>query len=112
MSNLFIKETFVNQTKGHQFDQTRWYETYHTDTGSLFKSLQREYGKATAMYVDKDGKQVKIGWVFEKRMRYEDSRDPKDTYIREVWVEVSKVNPEQAMVYVQAPQSPWERAHV
>lgn len=119
--NLYIRETYVNLTKNYRFNTIEWYETGFTDPGKLYKHLQREgYGKATTMYADimATGKARKIGWVFAKRMAYSDAlrpRDPKrETYIREVWVEVSTVNPDAVVtpaVYT-APHSPWERAHV
>lgn len=110
MGNLFICETFINVDKRAQFGRTGWHETNYVDTGGLYRHLRQEYGKATTMYADlMNGKSRKIGWVFSKRMRYEDARDPKDIYTREVWVEVSTVKPENEPGRFQNPKSPWER---
>ena len=97
MTKLFIRETFINETKGYQFGNTDWYEPYADNRGELFRDLQKEYGACiSAMYRDTPGKAPKtVGWVFSRRERYENARrdEPKDkaTYIREVWVEVREV---------------------
>lgn len=108
---LEIRETYTNETKGHQFGQTEWYEPWTDDLGRLFRSLQREYGRCMSkVYADpvkpqseraplphtplaerpEYGPPVQTGWYFEKRMRYEDARgnDPeRDYYTRGVWVQ-------------------------
>lgn len=90
-NNLFIKETYVNVTKGYNFGNSEWYETFTDETGRLFRSLQKEYGKAGKMYRDTaNGGAKQVGWVFSKRMKYEDADE---YYTREVWVEVSKTEP-------------------
>ena len=45
-TNLWIKETHVNETKGYRMGDAEWYETFTDDKGKLFKSLQKEYGKS------------------------------------------------------------------
>lgn len=91
---LETRETYVNETKGCQFGESDWQEAYTDDRGRLFRSLQKEYGRCTSrMYRDVEGAPpVTIGWVFSKRMEYEDARpswsDDRRFYIREVWVEV------------------------
>lgn len=91
---LTVRLVLVNATKGYRFCEEDPYETCHADKGSLFRAMQREFGRcASTMYVDKkDGKTLPVGWVFQKRMRYEDARTdtPNDYYIREAWVEVSR----------------------
>jgi hypothetical protein len=96
---LFIKETFVNETKGYQFGGGEWVEAFTDNRGRLFREMQKEYGRCkSSVYIDvADGPPVKIGWYFEKEMEYEDSRVRYDFYGREVkpekylrgvWVEV------------------------
>lgn len=89
---LKIKETYVNETKGYQWGDSGWYEPYTENIGRLFLNMQREFGRCIGrMYRDyENGKTVAVGWVFQKRMRYEDARynRPEDYYLREVWVEV------------------------
>ena len=92
---MLIRETYVNQTKGHRISESDWYEPWTDDVGRLFREMQKEYGRCTSsVYVDPvgGGKPVRCGWTFEKRMRYEDARgnDPeRDFYVREVWVQLA-----------------------
>lgn len=94
---LQLKETYVNRTKGYQFGESDWYEPFTDDRQKLFLDLQREFGRRSSkMYVDLiSGGVREIGWVFEKKMQYEDSgrygRKP-EFYIREVWVEVREID--------------------
>lgn len=90
---LFIKETYVNDTANAIFgDSMGWFEAFTDDIGTLFRDLQKEYGKASKMYRDlKDGGAEQIGWVFSKKMKYDDT---KEFYIRSVWVELSSTKPE------------------
>jgi hypothetical protein len=94
---LQIRESYVNATRNVQFGETDFQTAYTDDRGRLFRSLQKEYGRCISrMYRDtKDGAPIVVGWVFSKRMEYEDARRDwsKDCrfYIREVWVEVREV---------------------
>lgn len=87
---LYVSEVFINGTKGYQFGESGIYEAYTDDIGKLFRSMQKEYGRCIGkVYIDtKDEKAHTIGWVFSKRMKYEDARDnsPDSFYTREVWV--------------------------
>lgn len=82
---IYIRETYVNLDKGWRFGESDVYETDFDDKGKLYRSLVREYGRCTGkMYVDlKGGRTIEAGWVFVKRMQYDDSNE---TYLREVWV--------------------------
>lgn len=83
MGNLYMKETYVNKTEGNQVYTTEIYETIHKEVGSLFASCKKDFGRVISkMYI---GEREQTGWVFEKKVPYEDS---KETYIQEVWVEV------------------------
>jgi len=88
-----MQETFINQTKGYHFGDTDWYEPYTDNIGKLFRNLQQEYGRCSGkVYVDTKEGTKPVGWVFEKRMKYDDARgnDPdRDFYIREVWVSLA-----------------------
>jgi hypothetical protein len=102
---LQIRETFVNATKGYRFRETEWYEPFTQDRGELYRSLQKEYGAAKRMYVDRPepwdlsavgqprSRTEACGWVFSSRELYEDASDkrPEDYYTREVWVDVRDV---------------------
>ena len=82
---MLISETFVNVDKGYRFGETEPYKPYTEDVGRLFRDMQPEYGRCvSSVYVDqKDGPPKRIGWVFQRKDRYEDSGE---TYTREVWV--------------------------
>lgn len=84
MGNLHIQETFVNRTENVGIGGTDIYTTFTDDIGELFKTLRTEFGKATCMYVG-EGEGVQVGWVFLRKLKYDDS---KETFLREVWVEV------------------------
>jgi len=56
--------------------------------GEVFRWLQREYGACTSkVYVDTPDQPRAIGWVFEKRVPYDDSRE---TYLQQTWVSFLK----------------------
>lgn len=89
---MLIREVFVNETKGYQFGESDWYEPFTDDVGRLFLDLQREYGRCRSkVYRDlPTGGAQAIGWVFEKRMEYDDYRGHGERYyVRSVWVTVA-----------------------
>ena len=108
--SLWIQETFINETKGYQFGCGPWIDSECETMGELFLQLSREYGRCISkIYCDtKSGAVKTVGWVFQKRMEYEDAwriADKRERfYLREVWVNVSTVNPHQPL----KPVSPWE----
>lgn len=91
---IWIKETFTNATRNVMFGESEIYETRYSreELGQLYRSLVSEYGRCTSkVYVTtraEDG--IPVGWVFQKRMEYEDARRDQPAvdrfYIREVWV--------------------------
>ena len=98
---LWVRETFVNDDDNVIFGESPAYETsFHKDEiGKLFRSCVREYGRCVSkIYIDRKSEEaIPIGWVFQKRMEYEDSRPyyddygrlkPPETYKRAVWVTV------------------------
>ncbi len=110
---LWIKEIYVDATKGVRYGDADWYETRFADNElrPLLRSLIKEYGRVRSMWRDKvGGGREQVGWVFEKRVEYEDvsktTPAKERTYLREVWVEVSIGDPRQA---TPAPvvTSPW-----
>lgn len=83
---MLVQESFVNATKGYRFGDSEPYEIFTENIGVLFASLQREYGRCVSrIYVDLESEPqpIAVGWVFQKRMRYEDTAD---YYLREVWI--------------------------
>src|SRR3954471_22073401 len=94
---LWITEKYVDRDKNPIYSVVDWYETKfdNEQRRDLFKSCSKEFGRARAMWVDKPGgERLQVGWVFEKRVEYEDAQGR--TYLREVWVEVSIGDPRQA----------------
>jgi len=90
---LHVKEDYVNSTEGYSFGGSEMHETYFEDdeSGKLFRECQKEYGRCVSkVYVSDtsellDGEPKQIGWVFQKRVKYEDCDK---TYLQEVWVTV------------------------
>ncbi len=97
MANLFVNETWVNATKGYQIGDSDVYESFTDNPGELFRSLQSEYGRCVSkMYSDsKEGTKC-IGWVFEKRQKYDDCNE---TYLAETWVSIHDVPPVKSIQY-------------
>jgi hypothetical protein len=99
---MLVSESFVDATQGVRFGVSEPYEPYTDDIGRLFRDMQKEYGRCVgAVYVDAAGTKIgdnatppekpkRIGWVFQKRLEYEDARESwsadRRFYIREVWV--------------------------
>lgn len=98
MATLLVRETYVNQTENYRFGDSNWYEAWTESRQKLFSKCQKEFGRCVSkMYRDFSEGAKAVGWVFEKKMQYEDhgnNRPPK-FYIREVWVEVKEVEPEE-----------------
>jgi hypothetical protein len=82
---LVIREVWVNQTGNYICGDSGYYRPFTEDLGRLFRSLQKEYGRCVSpVYRDTpDGTHDKIGWVFEKQAKYEDTGEP---YMAETWV--------------------------
>ena len=87
MSNLYVRETYINATEHYCLGESQVYETHTDNLGELFHDCQKQHGRCvSSMYCDlPNGKSQRIGWIFVKRARYEDS--PK-YYLQEVWVSV------------------------
>lgn len=88
---MLIQESYINATKGYRFGDSDQYESFTDDIKTLFQSLQREYGRCVSrVYVDREGQTqpIAVGWVFQKRMQYEDARNnhQESYYVREVWI--------------------------
>lgn len=87
--NLYMTEKYINKTEGYGFGDSgdEPYETFSAFPGELYRASRNEYGRCTGkVYADReDGSTIHVGWVFEKKMTYDDFMS-KETYIREVWV--------------------------
>ena len=94
MSNLWIHEDWVDVDRHLRCGDTEVYETSHEKLGDLFRSCQQEYGRCTSkVYI---GEGTPIGWVFEKKKQYDDS---KDTFTLQTWVTVHEKPPTKTVEY-------------
>jgi hypothetical protein len=89
------------------------HETRHDTTGDLFRSLSgRDHrypwetlGRCTGrVYVDRNGKPVQVGWVFEARNPEPVNRgDTQPTGLRVAWVTVHEAPPTVTTTHHYAP---------
>jgi hypothetical protein len=96
-NSLFVKETFINVTENCQYGESEVMETWTNDIGKLFKDCQKEYGRCvSSIYRDTKNGTVKIGWVFEAKLKY---TDVNQYYVRQTWVEVHTALPKKTIEY-------------
>jgi hypothetical protein len=89
---IFVKETYVNLGKGHIIGDSGVYETNLDSASEVFTRSRKEHGRCTGkVYIDTDKGPRQIGWVFEKRGRYEDTGEP---FLMETWVDLHESEPE------------------
>lgn len=95
---LFVQETFENKSEGYLMNEGEVYESFTDNLKDLFRSMQDEYGRCiSTCFIDIRGKSKKIGWVFEKKMRYEDTGEH---YIQHTWINIHEKEPEtETVVY-------------
>ena len=85
---MLVSEEFVNEDEQCRFGCGEPYEPWTEDLGKLFRSYRKEFGRCTGkVYIDTDAGTKAIGWVFQKRARYEDCND---TYLQTCWVTLYK----------------------
>lgn len=98
MTNLLAEFDYVNRTKGWRTGSDGIVETRFETAGELYKFCLREYGRCvSSCYVDQpDGKAKRIGWVFEKRMKYDDCNE---YFVCETWVTIHEALPECHTIY-------------
>jgi hypothetical protein len=91
MENIYIQETWIDQKNKSIIGETDIYETFTDSKGKLFKALQNEYGRCISkIFVDEsDGKQKQVGWVFEKKQKYDDINE---FFILETWIVIKGGN--------------------
>jgi hypothetical protein len=96
--NIFIQESFVDLIQNCRTGESEVYETFTDNTGELFRSLRKEYGRCISrVYRDgPDGSAIPFGWVFKKSRRYNDSRE---TFTQEVWVTLHQAPPTKTIEY-------------
>ena len=53
MSNLFVKESYIDRTRDACYGETDVYETAYANLGDLYRALAKEYGRCTGkVHVD------------------------------------------------------------
>ena len=96
-NNIMVQEEWVNKTEGYRTGNTGVYESFTSDKGELYKQLSREYGRCTGkVFIDQEGTSHAIGWVFEKRVKYDDSSE---NYLLETWVTLHQAQPKKTIEY-------------
>lgn len=84
--SLWVDETWINRTEGYSHGESGVHETYCETEGELFREMRDEYGRCVSkVYIGSDENVRAVGWVFQKRVKYEDSNE---SYLQETWVTV------------------------
>ena len=94
MANLFIQEQWVNASRDCITGESGVYETFTDSPGELFRSCQKEYGRCVGKVYIGDGQA--IGWVFQKRMQYDDCQE---TFLLETWITLHSALPVKTIEY-------------
>jgi hypothetical protein len=88
---MLIEEIYTDYTNNLRLGESGIFKPFTEDIGELFKSLQSEYGRCISkVYIDIEDKACPIGWVFQKRVKYDDCNE---TYLRSVWVTLHNEKP-------------------
>ena len=88
---MLLQETYVDGDRNAVIGESEPYEPFTEDVGELFRHGLREYGRCTGhVYIDAPDKPRKVGWVFERREKYEDCDK---MYLRVVWVTLHAAKP-------------------
>ena len=89
---LYMEEVYIDRTRNLRCGESGVFETFTDDRGKLYKSLVKQHGRCiSGVFIDKkDGSVKKVGWVFIKRVKYEDCNE---TYLQEVWVSLHTAPP-------------------
>lgn len=99
--SLYTRETVINRTENYNCGSSGVYETFADTPGDLYRACLRNLGRCIgSIYIDKDGKATRVGWVFLKRERYEDTGQP---FLCETWVEVHTGPPITSVNYLPLP---------
>jgi hypothetical protein len=99
-----IEESYINATENYRIhDQvTPIKETYFDEDvtpGEIFRESQKEHGRCQSkVYIDTEDGVAQIGWVFVKRLEYDDSPE---TYLQETWITLlSEYDPRPRKTYL------------
>ena len=96
---MLVRETWVNidGDKRYIIGDSDLYEPFTDDPGQLFRAFQKDAGRCTGkVYVDVPDGVIHIGWTFQRRKKYTDSRE---TYLQETWVDLHDKRPTRTVEY-------------
>lgn len=100
MSNIWIQETWIDKERNCSLGKSDVYETWAdvSEKSRLLTSLKKQYGRIISkVYIDtKEGKTQEIGYVFQKRQKYEDYNS---AYLLETWVTFHTAPPTETTTY-------------
>lgn len=86
---LLIHVSRVNEDRGYVFYDEREPVGDDLALGDIFRHSLGEFGRCTGrVYVDTANGVRAVGWVFEKRERYEDTNEP---YLCTTWITPERV---------------------
>jgi hypothetical protein len=86
-----IRNHNTDNEKIYYLGDSGLYEPFTSDIKRLFRAMMREHGRCISkIYIETDNTSKAIGWVFEKRMKYEDCNE---YYICHTWVTLHKEQP-------------------
>lgn len=93
---MLIQETWVDRSNNVRTGESSLYEPFTEDTGALYRHCMKEYGRCVGkVRIDLPGGSSKaIGWVFQKRQKYDDCND---TFLLETWVTLHDFEPERTV---------------
>lgn len=82
---LMVREDYVNATEGHIFNSSSWQTSFADTPSELYRIVRAEFGRCISKaYIDQDdGGALAIGWVFVKRVKYDDCSE---TFLQETWI--------------------------
>jgi len=85
---MLIEESYINRTENCRCGESGKYRPFTDNTGELYKSLVKEYGRCIGkIYIDTAEGVKSVGWVFQKKCKYDDCNK---YYLQEVWVTLYK----------------------
>src|SRR3990167_747325 len=88
---LLVEEEWVDATEHYRGRPGGVYESSFETPGEAFREFSKLYGRCqSSVYVDEGGKTKRIGWVFQKQAKYEDTGKP---FILETWVMLHTARP-------------------
>lgn len=83
LPGIYLEEDYLNVDKDYFLCETIRTDVSHKEPTSLFRDLQRQHGRCiSSVYVDRASGAVKIGWIFEKRVKY---TDVDETFLMQTW---------------------------